>query len=72
MEKVERGFQLHFGPGNQEWVGRDHLRELKHSDTIKNYTNKFLSLMLDTRNMYEKDNVYPLINSLHPWRKRKL
>ncbi|KAA0041962.1 reverse transcriptase [Cucumis melo var. makuwa] len=51
---------------------RDKLCELKHIGSIREYVKQFAGLMLDIRDMSEKDKVFCFVEGLKPWAKTKL
>ncbi|KAA0053302.1 uncharacterized protein E6C27_scaffold102G001150 [Cucumis melo var. makuwa] len=57
---------------NVEILARRKLRELKHTSNIQEYVKQFTRLMLDIRNMSEKDKVFRFVEGLKPWAKTKL
>ncbi|KAA0060640.1 uncharacterized protein E6C27_scaffold22G005260 [Cucumis melo var. makuwa] len=57
---------------NVEILARRKLRELKHTGSIREYVKQFARLMLDIRDMSEKDKVFCFVEGLKPWAKTKL
>ncbi|KAA0038933.1 uncharacterized protein E5676_scaffold227G00720 [Cucumis melo var. makuwa] len=57
---------------NVEILARRKLRELKHNGNIREYVKQFARLMLDIRDMLEKDKVFCFVEGLKPWAKTKL
>ncbi|KAA0055009.1 uncharacterized protein E6C27_scaffold43052G001620 [Cucumis melo var. makuwa] len=57
---------------NVEILARRKLRDLKHTDTIREYVKQFIGLMLDIRDMSEKNKVFYFVEGLKPWAKTKL
>ncbi|KAA0055060.1 uncharacterized protein E6C27_scaffold43052G002320 [Cucumis melo var. makuwa] len=55
-----------------EILARRKLRDLKHTGKIREYVKKFGGLMLDIRDMSEKDKVFCFFEGLKPWVKTKL
>ncbi|KNA10652.1 hypothetical protein SOVF_142240 [Spinacia oleracea] len=61
-----------FLPNNTSWVARDKLKDLKHSNTIREYVKQLMSLMLDITNMSEEDKLFQFMSGLKPWAQTKL
>ncbi|TYK07554.1 uncharacterized protein E5676_scaffold544G00250 [Cucumis melo var. makuwa] len=61
-----------FFPENVEILARQKLCDLKHTSNIREYVKQFAGLMLDIRDMSEKDNVFCFVEGLKPWAKTKL
>ena len=55
-----------------EILAQQKLCELKHTDNIREYVKQFVGLMLDIRDMSEKDKVFCFIEGLKLWAKTKL
>ncbi|TYK22237.1 uncharacterized protein E5676_scaffold333G001330 [Cucumis melo var. makuwa] len=51
---------------------RQKLRDLKHTGNIREYVKQFAGLILDIRDMSEKDKVFCFVEGLKPWAKTKL
>lgn len=66
---MKEALYVEFGPRNQEWVERDHLRELKHIGKIQTYIKEFSNIMLKLRGM--RDRMYASNNNIQPWEKRE-
>ena len=47
-----------FLPYNSSWVARELLRRLMQTGTTREYVKQFSSLMLDIRNMFDKDKLF--------------
>ena len=47
-------------------MAKRHLRDLKQIGTIKDYVEKFSALMLDIRDMFEKDKMLFFLEGLKP------
>ena len=54
-ESLKQELRSQFFPENVKIITRRKLRELRHIDNIWDYVKKFSSLMLDIRDMSEKD-----------------
>uniref|UniRef100_A0A803N8Q4 RNA-directed DNA polymerase n=1 Tax=Chenopodium quinoa TaxID=63459 RepID=A0A803N8Q4_CHEQI len=61
-----------FLPNNTSWVARDKLKDLKHTNTIREYVKQFMSLMLDIGNMSEEDKLFQFMSGLKPWAQTEL
>ncbi|KAA0051406.1 uncharacterized protein E6C27_scaffold55G001490 [Cucumis melo var. makuwa] len=61
-----------FFPENVEILARQKLRDLKHIGNIREYVKQFAGLILDIRDMSEKDKVFCFVVGLKPWAKTKL
>ncbi|KAJ7979043.1 Gag-asp_proteas domain-containing protein [Quillaja saponaria] len=57
---------------NVECIARRNLRELKQTGTIREYMKKFAGLMLDIRDMSEKDKMFYFLEGLKPWARAEL
>ncbi|KAA0056626.1 uncharacterized protein E6C27_scaffold288G001470 [Cucumis melo var. makuwa] len=61
-----------FFPENVEILAWQKLCDLKHTSNIREYVKQFAGLMLDIRDMSEKDKVFCFVEGLKPWAKTKL
>ncbi|KAJ7944105.1 Retrotransposon protein, putative, Ty3-gypsy subclass [Quillaja saponaria] len=57
---------------NVEYIARRNLRELKQTGTIREYVKRFAGLMLDIRDMSEKDKMFYFLEGLKPWARAEL
>ncbi|KAA0046931.1 uncharacterized protein E5676_scaffold298G00320 [Cucumis melo var. makuwa] len=71
-DALKRELRSQFFPENVEILTRRKLRELKHTYSIREYVKHFMGLMLDIRDMSEKDKVFCFVEGLKPWAKTKL
>ncbi|KAA0055407.1 uncharacterized protein E5676_scaffold1428G00300 [Cucumis melo var. makuwa] len=71
-DDLKRELCSQFFPENVEILARRKLRELKHTGSIREYVKRFMGLMLDIRDMSEKDKVLCFVEGLRPWVKTKL
>jgi len=71
-DKLKQELRSQFFPENVEILARRKLRELKHTGLIRDYVKQFAGLMLDIRDMSEKDKVFCFVEGLKPWAKAKL
>lgn len=56
-----------FLPYNIAWVTRNVLKNLQHTGTVKDYMEKFSSLILDIKNMFKEDKHFNFISGLQIW-----
>ncbi|MBE2321368.1 retrotransposon gag domain-containing protein, partial [Solirubrobacter sp. CPCC 204708] len=54
-EDLKREMKTQFLPENVEYMARRKLRQLRHTGTVREYVKQFSALMLDIRDMSEKD-----------------
>ncbi|KAA0053384.1 uncharacterized protein E6C27_scaffold428G00460 [Cucumis melo var. makuwa] len=71
-DALKRELRSQFFPENVEILARRKLRELKHTGIIWEYVKQFAGLMLDIRDMSEKDKVFCFVEGLKSWAKTKL
>ncbi|KAA0057353.1 uncharacterized protein E5676_scaffold216G00080 [Cucumis melo var. makuwa] len=71
-DALKRELRSQFFPENVEILARRKLRELKHTGSFWEYVKQFAGLMLDIRDMSEKDKVFYFFEGLKPWAKTKL
>ena len=71
-EDLKRELKTQFLPENVAYIARRHLRELKHTGTIREYVKKFSGLMLDIKDMSEVDKLFAFLEGLKPWAKKEL
>ncbi|KAL0293502.1 UNVERIFIED_CONTAM: hypothetical protein Sradi_6933300 [Sesamum radiatum] len=61
-----------FFPENVEYNARRTLRKLEHTGFVRNYVKSFSALMLDIRDMSEKDKLFTFMEGLKPWARLEL
>ncbi|KAL0449383.1 UNVERIFIED_CONTAM: hypothetical protein Slati_1494700 [Sesamum latifolium] len=61
-----------FFPENVEYNARRALRKLEHSDSVRDYVKAFTALMLDIRDMSEKDKLFTFMEGMKPWARLEL
>ncbi|KAL0451693.1 UNVERIFIED_CONTAM: hypothetical protein Slati_1147400 [Sesamum latifolium] len=61
-----------FFPENVEYNARRALRKLEHSGSVRDYVKSFSALMLDIRDMSEKDKLFTFMEGLKPWARLEL
>ncbi|TYK18124.1 uncharacterized protein E5676_scaffold411G00520 [Cucumis melo var. makuwa] len=69
---LKRELRSQFFPENVEILARRKLHDLKHTGSIREYVKQFAGLMLDIRDMSEKDKVFCFVEGLKSWAKTKL
>ncbi|KAA0067252.1 uncharacterized protein E5676_scaffold231G00330 [Cucumis melo var. makuwa] len=71
-DALKRELRSQFFPENVEILARRKLRNLRHTGEIREYVKQFAGLMLDIRDMSEKDKVFCFVEGLKPWARAKL
>ncbi|KAJ7947138.1 Retrotransposon protein, putative, Ty3-gypsy subclass [Quillaja saponaria] len=71
-EDLRRELKAQFFLENVEYIARRNLRELKQTGTIREYVKRFAGLMLDIRDMSEKDKMFYFLEGLKPWARTEL
>ncbi|KAL0381353.1 UNVERIFIED_CONTAM: hypothetical protein Sangu_0199600 [Sesamum angustifolium] len=61
-----------FFQGNVECNARRALRKLEHTGPVRDYVKAFLTMMLDIRDMSEKDKLFTFMEGLKPWARLEL
>ena len=61
-----------FFPENVEYMARRRLRELVQTGTVREFVRSFSTLMLDIRDMSEKDKMFYFLEGLKPWARTEL
>ncbi|KAL2252781.1 UNVERIFIED_CONTAM: hypothetical protein Sindi_0072800, partial [Sesamum indicum] len=61
-----------FFPENVEYNARRALRKLEHTGSVREYVKSFSALMLDIRDMSEKDKLFTFMEGLKPWARLEL
>ncbi|KAL0319906.1 UNVERIFIED_CONTAM: hypothetical protein Sradi_5252100 [Sesamum radiatum] len=64
--------RVQFFPENVEYNARRALRKLEHTGSMQDYVKSFSALMLDIRDMSEKDKLFTFIEGLKPWARLEL
>ncbi|KAL0354280.1 UNVERIFIED_CONTAM: hypothetical protein Sangu_1009300 [Sesamum angustifolium] len=57
---------------NVEYNARRALRKLEHTGSVRDYVKAFSALMLDIRDMSEKDKLFTFMKGLKPWARLQL
>ena len=71
-EDLKRELKTQFFPKNVEYMARHLLIHLKQIGSIREYVKKFLALMLDIRDIFEKDKMFFFLEGLKPWARIEL
>lgn len=66
-DDLKRELKNQFLPENVEFIARRKLRQLRQTGTVRDYVKQFSALMLDIRDMSEKDKLFYFIEGLKPW-----
>ncbi|KAK4386067.1 hypothetical protein Sango_2477300 [Sesamum angolense] len=59
-------------PENVKYNARRALRKLEHTGSVRDYVKTFSVLMLDIRDMSEKDKLFTFMEGLKPWARLEL
>lgn len=71
-EKFKEELRKAFCPEDVEYAARTNLRELTQTTSIREYVNKYSTLMLDIKDMSEADRVFNFIQGLKSYHKSKV
>ncbi|KAA0045427.1 uncharacterized protein E6C27_scaffold294G00240 [Cucumis melo var. makuwa] len=71
-DTLKRELRSQFFLENVEILARRKLCDLRHNGEIREYVKRFAGLMLDIRDMSEKDKVFCFVEGLKPWARAKL
>ena len=63
-EELKQELKVHFYPENVNYMARRKLRELRQIGSVQDYVKKFTTIMLDIRDMTEKDKLFHFLNGL--------
>lgn len=66
-EDLKRELKAQFLPENVEYLARKSLKRLKQTGSVHFYVKQFSALMLDIRDMSEKDKLFDFLDGLLPW-----
>lgn len=69
---LKQELRSQFFPENVEYNARKQLRDLKHTGTVHEYVKQFSTLMLDIKDMSEKDKLFSFLEGLKPWARTEL
>ncbi|XP_070015644.1 uncharacterized protein [Nicotiana sylvestris] len=70
--KLKAAIRLHFFPKNVEYNARRKLRELCQTKSVWEYVRKFSTLMLNIRDMRDKDKLFTFLEGLKPYARMEL
>ena len=63
-EELKQELKVHFYPENVDYMARRKLRELRQTGSVQDYVKKFTTIMLDIRDMTEKDKLFHFLDGL--------
>lgn len=63
VESMKKGLKVQFLPCNAWWLARESIRELRHTNLLREFVILFSSLMLDVSNMSEEDKLFKFMLS---------
>ncbi|KAL0417151.1 UNVERIFIED_CONTAM: hypothetical protein Slati_3547000 [Sesamum latifolium] len=69
---LREAIRVQFFPENVEYNARRALRKLEHTGSMQDYVKAFSALMLDIRDMSEKDKLFTFMEGLKPWTRVEL
>ncbi|KAL0462683.1 UNVERIFIED_CONTAM: hypothetical protein Slati_0155900 [Sesamum latifolium] len=69
---LREAIRVQFFPENVEYNARRALRKLEHIGSMQDYVKAFSALMLDIRDMSEKDKLFTFMEGLKPWARVEL
>ncbi|KAL0385852.1 UNVERIFIED_CONTAM: hypothetical protein Sradi_2979500 [Sesamum radiatum] len=69
---LREAIRVQFFPENVEYNTRRALRKLEHIGSMQDYVKSFSALMLDIRDMSEKDKLFTFMEGLKPWARLEL
>ncbi|XP_075092690.1 uncharacterized protein LOC107763230 [Nicotiana tabacum] len=70
--ELKAAIRLQFFPENVEYNARRKLRELRHTRSVRDYVREFSALMLNIRDMGDKDKLFAFIEGLKPHARMEL
>ena len=68
----KREIKKQFYPKDVEYMTRQKIKHLKHTESICNYVKEFSSPMLEAPDMNEKDLFFNFMDNLHGWAEQEL
>ncbi|XP_060673257.1 uncharacterized protein LOC125420382 [Ziziphus jujuba] len=71
-DQLQKELKNQFLPENVDYIARRHLRELRQTGNVRDYVKAFSALMLDIRDMSEKDKLFYFLEGLKPWARTEL
>ncbi|GMI94553.1 hypothetical protein HRI_003124600 [Hibiscus trionum] len=66
-EGMKKELMSSFFPENVDYIARKKLRDLVHIGSIREYVREFAALLLDIRDMSEKDKMFAFLEGLKQW-----
>ena len=63
-EELKYELKVHFYLENVNCITRRKLRELRKTRLVQDYVKKFITIMLNIRDIIEKDKLFSIIDSL--------
>ncbi|KAL0379220.1 UNVERIFIED_CONTAM: hypothetical protein Sradi_3227500 [Sesamum radiatum] len=69
---LREAIRVQFFPENVEYNAKRALRKLEHTSSMQDYVKSFSALMLDIRDMSEKDKLFTFMEGLKPWARLEL
>ncbi|KAL0434181.1 UNVERIFIED_CONTAM: hypothetical protein Slati_2752400 [Sesamum latifolium] len=69
---LREAIRVQFFPENVEYNARWALRKLEYTGSMQDYLKSFSALMLDIRDMLEKDKLFTFMEGLKPWARLEL
>ncbi|KAL0402122.1 UNVERIFIED_CONTAM: hypothetical protein Slati_4242100 [Sesamum latifolium] len=69
---LQEAIRVQFFPENVEYNARWALRKLEHTSSMQDYVKAFSALMLDIRDMSEKDKLFTFMEGLKSWARVEL
>ncbi|KAL0408151.1 UNVERIFIED_CONTAM: hypothetical protein Sradi_1749500 [Sesamum radiatum] len=69
---LREAIKVQFFLENVEYNARWALRKLEHTGSMQDYVKSFSALMLDIRDMSEKDKLFTFMEGLKPWARLEL
>ena len=70
-DSLKQELHSQFFPEIAKIIARRKLKVLRHTGSIRDYVKQFSRLMLDIRDMSEKDKVFDFVEGLKSWAKIK-
>ncbi|XP_075108797.1 uncharacterized protein LOC107762620 [Nicotiana tabacum] len=71
-DELKVAIRLQFFPENVEYNSRRKLRDLRHTRSVREYVREFSALMLNIRDMGDKDKLFAFIEGLKPHARMEL
>jgi hypothetical protein len=64
---MKESLKAWFSLGNQAWIRRNQLLDLKHIGKIQAYIKEFMGLVLEIKDMLEEEKCFHFMNVLQSW-----